>query len=187
MKRHLTACLVAAGLTLAACGSQPTAAPAPVTKTVTKTTTNLATMTQAVTVAETTTEVTTATTTEILDQPVTVSPEAMTVVKTVDRPVTKIQTATETATVTAEATVTAAAPSPAAASGSVPNGSYLVGVDIKPGNYKCAGGDPASVFWRISDHSGKTIDNGFGLIAFITADAYTTDLNRCDGLWSPVS
>lgn len=187
MKRTIASITVGLLLTGCSAGSQPIAAPVTKTVTAVATTTRLATMTQAVTVAETSTEVSTATTTEIIDQPVTVSPEAMTVVKTVDRPVTKIQTATETATVTAEATVTAAAPPPAAASGSVPNGSYLVGVDIKPGNYKCAGGDPTSVFWRISDKTGATIQNGFGFIAFISADAYTTDLNRCDGVWSPVS
>ena len=166
---------------LASCSSQPAALPAK-----TLTTTAVATVTAPgtrttetvagpfVTTTETVTEARPYTTT------MTTVAAPSTIVKTVNHPVTVVQTVTETAQA-----AQAAAP-PASSGSSFPNGTYLVGVDIPAGNYKCSAGDPTMVFWRVSDHSGNTINNGFGMVAFVQADAYTTDLTTCDGTWNLV-
>lgn len=89
-------------------------------------------------------------------------------------------------TITQPVTVTAAAPAANAdAGGPKANGNYLVGPNIAPGTWQCSSGDDTT-FWRISDQTAKTIDNGFSTIAIVSAEAYTTDLQRCKGTWTKV-
>lgn len=87
-------------------------------------------------------------------------------------------------------TVTATAPSAAASSSdpSAPkaNGNYLVNKQITPGNWQCSSGDD-STFWRISDSSAKTINNGFSTIASVEGSAFTAHLLKCKGTWNLVN
>lgn len=87
-----------------------------------------------------------------------------------------------TVAVTVTPAVAAANADPA---GPKANGNYLVGKNIAPGNWQCSSGDD-STFWRISDQSAKTINNGFSTIAAVTEGAFTADLLDCKGTWSKV-
>lgn len=186
MKRTIASITVGLLLTGCSAGSQPIAAPVTKTVTAVATTTRLATMTQAVTVAETTTEVTTLlefSTETVVGPDVTVTnpPKTKTVVKTVDRPVTEVQTATVTATVTPEAA--AAPPPPAAAAGSFPDGSYLIGSEMPAGNYTATGGTNTCV-WLTYDSAHNPVSSGNGRIATLPATSYSFESLDC-GTWSP--
>ncbi|WP_166442179.1 hypothetical protein [Nakamurella flava] len=105
---------------------------------------------------------------------------------TVTATVTAVATSTATATATATTTATAAAPMASAdPSGPKADGNYLARQQITPGNWQCSKGDD-DTFWRASDASGDTIDNGFSTVASIPADAFSVDLKRCEGTWSLV-
>jgi hypothetical protein len=164
------------GLILVGCSSTPVAAP------VTVTATRLATVTATLT-----------------EPPVVDTPDPVTVVQV------ELQTETTTATATTTKvagtttavrttvkvvektktnTVTVQPPPPA---GSVQNGNFLVGSQIQAGNFNCTSGDPDSVFWETNDSTGGIVANGFGLIAFVSSDAYAVTLDRCDGIWKKIS
>lgn len=169
MRRIVTVTLLGLAV-MSGCASEPVAAPAAVTVT--------APAPPAVTetVATTSTAVTTVLKAETVEvevtktqKAVTVTPEAETVVKTVLK--------------TKEVTVTAEPPGPAT---DAQDGSYLVGIDLAVGTYHCGTAD-GDTFWRISDNTGDTIENGFGATAFITADAFTADLKRCPGGWVKIA
>lgn len=84
-------------------------------------------------------------------------------------------------------TASTAVPAANASDPSAPkaNGNYLVNKQITPGNWQCSSGDDAT-FWRISDSSANTINNGFSTIASVDGSAFTADLLRCDGTWTLV-
>lgn len=65
------------------------------------------------------------------------------------------------------------------------NGNYLLNSQLSPGTWQCDKGNDRT-FWRIKDQGGDTMDNGFGTIASIDADAYSADLLDCAGTWTLV-
>lgn len=186
MHARIAAAGVMLAVALVGCGSKPLAAPVTTTQTAAPVTmTQLATITQVATVTEMMTA--TETSESIYVQTVTEPAKTTSVTKTVkvNVPTTVVQHVVETQTETQSADVPAAAGAePPLAPGSVSNGNYLVGTEIKPGNYHCSAGDASNVFWETDDKANGIIDNGFGLIAFISSDAYSVTLERCDGTWS---
>jgi hypothetical protein len=64
-------------------------------------------------------------------------------------------------------------------------GTYLVGSEISPGNWRSLGLG-SNCYWKVMDATGDTIDNYLGMagtIAFIPANAYAVELDPACGNW----
>lgn len=152
---------------LTGCASTPAAAPTPVTQTI----------------------VTTKSAAQVTAAPVTVTespaaPVTTTLIKTLRAAAAPAVTVTARVTVVRTVTETAEPPAAAAAS-SFPDGVYLVGSEIPPGNYKAAGGSGSCV-WLTYDSSHTGTDAGFSGLAHIKDTDYSFESSGC-GTWNPVN
>lgn len=181
--------VVVLALLLAACGSKAVPAAQTVTKTATKTAVvSMTATTVAATETETTVQMATvavAATTfsqmeiKILTVTQKTTETATPDVKTVA--VTKAVTVTETQPAVT-VTVEAPAGGPASGGSSLGNGEFLVGTEIQPGTYKCAGG--TNLYWKSLTKAGDIIDNALDSgIARVPAEAYSMVLDGCDAEW----
>lgn len=117
------------------------------------------------------------------------APTAPATVTVTAPPATKTVTAppvTVTAPPPAPVTVTAEANTPTTdPAGPKKDGSYLVGVEIATGNWKCE--KPADMtFWTVHDKSNDIVDNGFSSVATITDEGFSAEFSRCGGSWVKV-
>lgn len=149
-------------VTLAGCSSGEVAAPSTATATVTDT------------VVSTKVATTTA-------RP---STSRVLVTSTATATITEVVSSTAVLTETIQETVQAAAAAPAASAASISNGTYLVGVDIEPGNWRCSSQDVLG--WRTTDQSNGLIDVGVNGLAHVPADAFAVELIDCSGEWQKV-
>ena len=157
-------------IAITACGADP--APIAEPSTVTAMSTVMATTQVEVptTVLETETETETVVTTKDKPVPTTVK---QTVVKTVPTTKTKVETETKTL-------------DPGDLGGKTfTDGTYLVGSEIAPGNYKCSDGDD-STFFSAETKDGDIVENGFTTVAIVPAEAFTIQFSRCAGDWKKV-
>ncbi len=97
---------------------------------------------------------------------------------------TEVRTSLRTATVTEKHTVTAAPPPPA---GSFSDGTYLIGKDVKTGNYQASAPNPADglCYWETRSSDGQIVDNGVNDgVLFIGSGAFSVRVSDC-GVWKP--
>ncbi|SDO18784.1 hypothetical protein SAMN04515671_0080 [Nakamurella panacisegetis] len=104
-------------------------------------------------------------------------------------------TATVRTTVAGKSTVTVTAtsfyytqvePTPAqalAAASGFPDGAYLIGSEMPPGNYTASGGSGNCV-WVVFDSAHNGTSSGFGRVASVPADGYDFESTGC-GTWTP--
>jgi hypothetical protein len=70
-------------------------------------------------------------------------------------------------------------------SGPFEDGTYLVGTDIAPGNYKCSKPD-SLVYWEIKDFDNEIMELDLSAVARVSTDGYTAELGGCLGQWAKV-
>jgi hypothetical protein len=167
---------VGAGLLLVGCGSTQVAAPVTSTMTVQRTISQTVTSLETVTTSVITTEasmVYITDTTQVTETKL--KPVPTTVLKTVIKPVTVVQTATTTAP-------------PAAAAVAFTDGTYIVGTQIQPGTYQANDSNPSGglCYWERTSKDGTIIDNGVnnGVMTVQSSD-FSVRVSGC-GSWAAV-
>lgn len=91
-------------------------------------------------------------------------------------------TAVKTVKKTVEKTVEAELSSESATPAAMSDGTYLIGVDIPPGNYRCSD-ESNSPYFTIRDKNGEPMDIGFSAIASVPADGFSVQFMDCSGTW----
>lgn len=116
----------------------------------------------------------------------------VTITATVQKTTTSVLTATAApTTVTVTGGPARSASGGGGSAGPFEDGTYLLGVDIQVGNYRCStpvgGNNQSTTRWITRDSANNPIDAG-GEVASLSASAYLIELENCpNGQWVKIS